>query len=120
MANAIHLLIYYFSNIMLNLNGTLTVIDAVQSGTSKSTGRPWINQGVVIMHKDFEGTEHTLAMKAISQETVDALKQLSIGDEVNFSVGIAATAREWKDADGFVHTLRGNDMYMHHIEKKTI
>lgn len=105
---------------MLNLKGTLRVIDSVQSGTSRSTGRPWISQWVVIMHKDFEGTEHTLAMKAISQETVDALKQLSIGDEVNFSVGIAATAREWKDADGFVHTLRGNDMYMHHIEKKTI
>lgn len=105
---------------MLNLNGTLTVIDEVESGKSKSTGRPWISQAVVIMHKDFEGTEHTLAMKAISQETVDALKQLSVGDEVNFSVGIMATARDWKDPDGFVHTLRGNDMYMHHIEKKLI
>ena len=105
---------------MLNLNGTLTVIDEVQSGISKSSGRPWIIQGVVIMHKDFEGTEHTLAMKAISQETVDAIKQLSVGDEVNFSVGIMATARDWKDPDGFSHIIRGNDMYVHHIEKKTI
>ena len=104
---------------MLNLNGTLTVIDEVQSGTSKSTGRPWVSQAVVIIHKDFEGTEHTLAMKAINQECVDALKELKIGDEVNFSVGIAATAREWKDPDGFVQIFRGNDMFMHHVEKTT-
>lgn len=104
---------------MLNLKGTLTVIDTVQSGTSKSTGRPWVSQAVVIMHKDFEGTEHTLAMKAINQEVIDQLKELKVGDEVNFSVGIAATAREWKDPDGFVQVFRGNDMFMHHVERTT-
>lgn len=104
---------------MLNLKGTLTVIDSVQSGTSKSTGRAWVSQFVVIMHKDFEGTEHTLAMKAINQEVIDNLKELKVGDEVNFSVGIAATAREWKDPDGFVQTFRGNEMFMHHVEKTT-
>ena len=104
---------------MLNLKGTLSVIDSVQSGTSRSTGRPWISQWVVIMHKDFEGTEHILAMKAITQEVVDQLKELKVGDEVNFSVGIAATAREWKDPDGFVQTFRGNEMFMHFVEKTT-
>lgn len=104
---------------MLNLKGIISVIDPVQSGTSRNTGKPWISQGVVIIHKDFEGTEHTLAMKAINQECVDALKELKIGDEVNFSVGIAATAREWKDPDGFVQIFRGNDMFMHHVELTT-
>lgn len=120
MANAIHLLIYYFfSNIMLNLKGTLSVIDSVQSGTSRSTGRPWISQWVVIMHKDFEGTEHTLAMKAISEKVVKELETVSLGDEVNISVGIAATARQWTDPDGYVQTFRGNEMFLHHVEKTT-
>lgn len=104
---------------MLNLKGTITVMDAVQSGTSKSTGKPWVSQSVVIMHKDFEGTEHTLAMKAIKADVVEQLKQVALGDEVNFSVGISANARSWTDPDGFTQTFRGNDMFLHHIEKTT-
>ena len=104
---------------MLNLKGILTVIDSVQSGTSKSTGKPWQSQWVVVSHKDFEGIDHTIAMKATKSEVVESLKSLNIGDEVNFSVGMAATARQWTDPDGIVQTFRGNDVYLHHIEKTT-
>jgi len=102
---------------MLNLKGIISVIDKVQSGTSKSTGKPWVSQWVVLTHKDFEGTEHTLAMKAIKPDCVDELKAISLGDEVNVSVGISATARQWTDPDGCVQTFRGNEMFLHHIEK---
>ena len=104
---------------MLNLKGIVTVIDAVQSGTSKSTGKPWQSQWVVVSHKDFEGIDHTIAMKATKGEVIDEIKALSIGDEVNFSVGFAATARQWTDPDGIVQTFRGNDVYLHLIEKTT-
>lgn len=104
---------------MLNLKGIITVKDGVQSGTSRSTGKPWQSQWVVVSHKDFEGTEHTLAMKAISEKAVKELEAVSLGDEVNISVGIAATARQWTDPDGYVQTFRGNEMFLHHVEKTT-
>lgn len=104
---------------MLNLKGILTVKDGVRSGTSRSTGKPWVSQWVVISHKDFEGTEHTLAMRAIANETVKELEGVSIGDEVNISVGVSASARQWTDPEGNVQTLRGNDMFLHHVEKTT-
>lgn len=104
---------------MLNLKGILTVKDGVRSGTSKSTGKPWQSQWVVISHKDFEGTDNTFAMRAIKEEVIKKIEPLQIGDEVQFAIGFSATARQWTDPDGVVQTLRGNDIYLHSIEKTT-
>ena len=107
------------SNIMLNLKGILTVKDGVRSGTSKSTGKPWQSQWLVISHKDFEGIDHTFAMRAIKGEVISQIEPLQIGDEVEFAIGVSATARQWTDPDGVVQTLRGNDIYLHSIQKTT-
>ena len=104
---------------MLNLKGILTVKDEVQSGTSRSTGKPWQSQWVVISHKDFEGIDHTFAMKAIKDEVIKQIDPLQIGDEVEFAIGVSATARQWQDPDGAIQTFRGNDIYLHSIQKTT-
>lgn len=104
---------------MLNLKGILTVKDGVRSGTSKSTGKPWQSQWVVISHKDFNGIDHTLATRAIKEEVIKQIEPLQIGDEVEIAIGVTATARQWTDPDGAVQTLRGNDIYLHSIQKTT-
>lgn len=104
---------------MLNLKGILTVKDEVRSGTSRSTGKPWQSQWVVISHKDFEGIDHTFAIRAVKGEVISQIAPLQIGDEVEFAIGVSATARQWTGPDGAIQTLRGNDIYLHSIQKAT-
>ena len=63
-------------NIMLNLKGILTVKDEVQSGTSRSTGKPWQSQWVVISHKDFEGIDPLQKILMLGR-----LKARGVGDD---------------------------------------
>lgn len=95
---------------MLKTKAIIKVLDAAESGTSKSTGNPWQTQTAVLEISDLDGKSHTIAVKTFNTKVIETLSTATIGMECEVGLVLSANAREWKDKEGNQHIFRGTDI----------
>ncbi len=103
----------------MKIKVVISVLDAVRSGISKSTGNEWKSQEFVGRYKEEDGTEGTIAISTMNHDVIKVLETCSVGNEVLLDVAFASKARVFTRKDGTEGVIRSTECYVKSIEPLT-
>lgn len=100
----------------MKIKATITLLDATQSGISKSTGNPWTSKEFVIETKDENGHIDTLAVKTLNEQIIKTLDSCMKNDQIIIDLGFASKARTFTRKDGTEGVIRATEVYAKSVE----
>lgn len=100
----------------MKTKAVISLLDATQSGISKSTGNPWVKKECVIELCDETGHRDTLAVQTMSEQVVKVLEGCVKGDEVVMDLGFNSRARVFLRKDGSEGVIRQTEVYVKSVE----
>lgn len=93
----------------MEIKGKITIIDATESGTSNTTGRPWVSKNAVVEVEDGDRTPEHLALRFTGEEDVQKLLGCKVGDTIRCICRFYTSANPWTNREGKTVMIRRNE-----------
>lgn len=100
----------------MKIKGKICLLDAIQTGVSKSTGNPWTSKEFVVEVTDESGHRDTFAVKTMNAEVVKVLEGCMKGDTVCIDLGFSSRAKVFIRKDGTEGVIRQTEIYAKSVE----